>query len=135
MSETAHSTTLAIGMYGADALPAYPRLADGCRSKAPERQVACRTVARQLLESDTLIMRSIGNAIASRLDGSDAEASRTMAWRTAAMQRAGAANVEQQFMRLLDDTSIRTEIELQARMLTDAGIPLVLPANWTPATY
>ena len=135
MSERVYATMLALGLYSANAVPGYSRLAAGCTSATPELQVACRSLAGQLLESDTLIMRSIGSAIASRLDAPDVEATRAIAWRTHAMQRATAPDGERQFMRLLDDTSIRNEIELQARMLGEAGIPLVPPADWTPPTH
>ncbi|MFL6585423.1 MAG: hypothetical protein ACJ8GV_00860 [Luteimonas sp.] len=135
MSERVYATMLALGLYGANTVPGYSRLAGGCRSATPERQVACRSLAGQLLASDTLIMRSIGSAIASRLDAPDVEATRAIAWRTDAMQRATAPDGERQFVRLLDDASIRTEIELQARMLSEAGIPLVPPADWTPPTH
>lgn len=134
MSERVYATMLALRLYSANVVPSYSRLAGGCRTEAPALQVACRSLAGQLLESDTLIMRSIGSAIASRLDAPDVEAARTIAWRSHAMQRATAPDGERQFTHLLDDPSIRTEIDLQARMLSEAGIPLVPPADWTPPT-
>lgn len=134
MSERVYATMLALGLYSASAVPSYSRIAEGCRPATPELQAACRSLAGQLLESDTLIMRSIGSAIASRLDASDLEATRAIAWRLHAMQRATPSDGERQFAHLLDDPSIRTEIDLQARMLCDAGIPLVPPADWTPPT-
>ncbi|NYZ61403.1 hypothetical protein [Luteimonas deserti] len=134
MTEHVHATMLALELSTGNAISAYSRIVGSCRADAPEVQTACRSVATQLLDADTVLARDWGRALMTQLVGPDGEAARKSAWTILVMQRATAEHEELQYTRLLDDASIRTEIDLQARILSDAGLASAPPSDWMPAT-
>ena len=143
------AAAMAAMAHAAAALPSYHDLVQACRGTAlqasPTRAADCRHVATLLADrSDNALGERVGLSmlaeLAQRGPGRDAiEArQRRMDWqmqqwgRLASQQpRGGAA----QFVRLLDDASIRGERQLAERVLQEGGVPPEPPQGWRPPRY
>lgn len=137
----------AMGLWGsAIPLPDFTELLSACRgaalTKTPTRAADCRHAAEIMSgASDTAIGRAIGSGL--RVDAAADESARAaaeegrrgIAWQLRQFGQATSAqpdNGAAQLKRLLADTSIHTEIDLIARVLKEANIPLQPPADWRP---
>jgi hypothetical protein len=136
----------AMALWATSMAPALDGLLAACRGTAlraaPTRSADCRHVADLLADrSDSVLERMIGLSLLRELATGSAERAaidgqrRDMDWqmlqwgRVARQQpRDGAA----QFVRLLRDDSIQSELQLVQRVLQEAGVPLEPPAGWTP---
>lgn len=131
------------------ALPSYQGLVQACRGTAlhasPARAGDCRHAATLLADrSDNALGERVGLSMLAELvqrgpERAGVEArQRRMDWqmqqwgRLASQQpRDGAA----QFVRLLDDPSIRSERQLAERVLQEGGVPPEPPQGWHPPRY
>ena len=141
-----HAAITAMGLWAAVAFPGFDPLMQGCDVDAlaanATRARDCRHIAGIMANgSDTQLGEMLGLALLERLATTQTERAEVQArrrsfdWRmlewgraTAALPRDGAA----QFVRLLADPSVRTEADLIARALQEAGIALEPPAGWRP---
>jgi len=141
-----HAAITAMGLWAAVAFPALEPLMRGCDVDAAGENATrardCRHVASLMANtSDTQLGRMLGLALLERLASTQAERADVQArrrifdWRmlqwgraSATLPRDGAA----QFARLLADPSVRTEADLIARALQEAGVPSEPPAGWQP---
>ncbi|WP_242112784.1 hypothetical protein [Luteimonas aquatica] len=136
----------AMGLWGDIARPRFQALVDACRGAAlnatPTRAADCRHAADVLAgASDTAVGRAVGSAL--RVDTAQddtaraaaAEARRGVDWQMVQWGQAVRAQPDEgaaQLARLLADASVHTEIDLIARVLKEANIPLQPPADWQP---
>ena len=136
----------AMVLWAANATPAYAVLVEGCGERMlralPARRADCRHVAAVLSDTSTTIAgQHAGLAMLHALAADAGERAqvasrqRRMDWRmlqwgrlAREQPRGGAA----QFVRLLSDPDIRTEQQLVARVLAEAGVPSDPPPGWTP---
>lgn len=136
----------AMGLWSSVANTGHQALVQSCRGDAlratPTRSVDCRHVAALLAEhSGSAIDRFVGHGMQRELAASAAERAgvdarrRRMDWQMLEWGRAAQRQPdggEAQFVRLLEDPSIRTEQQLLERVLQEAGVPLEPPADWSP---
>jgi len=136
-----HATMLATTLWvGGQTAPRLARINAACTPGRMDtvRRSHCETLASRLQSSDAALTRLLGTALGSRLAVHEDEVAaieslrRDTAWRTHALQLARQGDGVLQFDRLLDDASLLTELQLQDRMLADAGLPVTPPAGWTP---
>lgn len=141
-----HAAIQAMGLWAAIAIPGLQSLMEGCDTDAlrasTSRAQDCRHVGRLMAEhSDTQLGTMIGLALLDRTAQSAAERAdmqarrRTLDWRNLEWGRASMdlpRDGAPQLVRFLADPSIRTESDLVARALQEAGIPLEPPAGWKP---
>lgn len=141
-----HAAMQAMALWTTVALPALQPLARGCAADQVDGDAArlqdCRHVAHVMADrSDTQLGQIFGLSLLEELAATPAERAgllarrRLLDWRmlewgraTSALPRDGAG----QFVRLLADPSIRTESDLIARALQEAGVASEPPENWQP---
>lgn len=139
----------AMAYAAAVALPSYHDLVQACRGTAlqasPTRAADCRHVASLLADrADNALGERVGLSMLTELAQRGPERAgvearqRRMDWqmqqwgRLASQQpRDGAA----QFVRLLDDPSIRSERQLAERVLQEGGVAPEPPQGWRPPRY
>lgn len=143
---TEHAAIIAMGLWAAVAVPGLDPLMQGCDADALGANAArardCRHIAEIMANgSDTQLGEMLGLALLERLattqiERADVQARRrAFDWRMLEWGRANAALPRDgagQFVRLLADPSIRSEADLIAGALQEAGIPLEPPAGWQP---
>ena len=143
---TEHAAITAMGLWAAVAFPGLDPLMQGCDADALGANLAhardCRHVAGIMANgSDTQLGEMLGLALLERLATTQAERAdaqarrRSFDWRMFEWGRANAALPRDgagQFVRFLADPSVRTEADLIARALQEAGIALEPPAGWQP---
>lgn len=143
---TEHAAIIAMGLWAAVAVPGLGPLMQGCDADTmganATRARDCRHVAGIMANgSDTQLGTMLGLALLERLATTQAERvdlqarRRAFDWRMLEWGRANAALPRDgagQFVRLLADPSIRSEADLIAGALQEAGIPLEPPAGWQP---
>ena len=136
----------AMGLWTAAAVPGLATLHEACSEQMlrarPARRDDCRHAAGLLVDGSGRVGdEHAGLAMLWALATSAAERAaveerqraldwRMLQWGRIAQQqpRGGAA----QFVRLLSDPDIRTEQQLVARVLAEAGVPSDPPQDWTP---
>ncbi|MET0329123.1 MAG: hypothetical protein ABW163_10185 [Luteimonas sp.] len=141
-----HAAITAMALWSAIARPEFAPLMQGCDAPALRTDAArardCRHVADLMANrSDTQLGSMLGLVLLDRLASTPAERAdaqqrrRHLDWQmlewgraTADLPRDGAS----QFVRFLADPSIRSEADLVARALAEAGIVAQPPPGWTP---
>jgi len=139
----------AMAYWAAAALPSYHDLVQACRGTAlqasPARPADCLHAATLLAErSDNALGERVGLSMLAELAQRGPERAgvealqRRMDWR---MQQWGRLASQQprdgagQFVRLLDDPSVRGERQLVERVLQEGGVPPEPPQGWRPPRY
>lgn len=137
------ATIIAMGIWTAEWLTGFQQIVESCRGDAlatPSRAADCRHVAAVLSDaSDVMIAQGIGHAMQSQLAETGAErkraeqARRRFHWQMHRRGEIASADPDAdftQFLRLLDDPEVRSEREIQARQLAEAGVPADPPDDW-----
>lgn len=137
----------AMALWAAVAIPSLQPLTHACGDSTalrslPTRAADCAHVARVLVGfSDTNLGGMLGIGMLERLAGNASERAeaqalrRRMDWQMSEWGRIASAQERggvPQFTRLLADPQVRTEQDLIARILAEAGVPLEPPAGWQP---
>lgn len=136
----------AMGLWAAVAIPGYASLVEACDAgmlrALPARRDDCRHVATLLADHSSSIadeqagLRMLRALAATPAERADADTRlRGMDWRMLQWGRIAQQQPRdgaEQFARLLDDPSIRSEQQLVERVLQEAGVPPAPPEGWRP---
>jgi len=134
------------GLWATVAIPNFRDLVRACSGTAlratPTRPADCAHAADVMADaSDTAIGRLIGIGLRERSASDDAvraaaqQARRRSDWQLSEWGRVAQSLPDDgapQFLRLLRDPSVHTEIDLIGRALREANVPLDPPAGWQP---
>lgn len=134
------------GLWATVAIPNFTDLVRACRDQAlratPTRAADCAAAADVMAgASDTAIGRLIGIGLRERSAADEAgrvaaqRARRQSDWQLSQwgeIAQSQPDNGAPQFLRLLRDPSVHTEIDLIGRALKEANVPLDPPAGWQP---